>query len=213
LSQYTFWTFLPFRRPTVTTTDPCQAFEAHIAKNPFDPNLHLIYADWLEEQGLLDEGTHERFVGMTLQDPYNGQLRRQYADWLDSHGLRREAEQERWLSGAFWKESLDDLALITRERIVSVGRRQVRDWYEETYWEEPILTRMNYWLKRAREIFEANPGVFFMVVAPYAPTQCGFSYVQPGRRGGRRLAYLSPVLFYRQAGRSRSSRQARVLVA
>src|SRR5262245_1798727 len=143
----------------MTTKDNRKGFEEAIRANPLDPNIHLIYADWLEEQGLDVEGHGRRLLGTVLADPYNSDLRSKYGDWLDGRGHHREARQERWLSGAIRGKVPEGVAVITRQGVTAVGT-----WDGGNPWSKvpvPVLRQKTAWLNRAAEKFKDDPSILF----------------------------------------------------
>jgi uncharacterized protein (TIGR02996 family) len=147
----------------MTTTDARQAFEAHVIATSYDPNIHLIYADWLEENGYLDEGRHERFVGMTLADPYNVGLRSQFAAWLVDHDKQDEANYQYWivhlLVGRF-----DEQSVFTRNGPVNQPHR----------WQAQIDdTEVRRLKRRSKKLFSDYPEAQIVVVEEGEPGSYG----------------------------------------
>lgn len=48
------------------------AFEANIDRNPLDATNHLVYADWLDENGQPEEAAFRRSMGNWIHDKHEG---------------------------------------------------------------------------------------------------------------------------------------------
>jgi uncharacterized protein (TIGR02996 family) len=199
----------------VTTHQQQEAFLAAIDSVPSDPTTRLVYADWLEEQGLDQEAALQRWEARLATDPYNPTLRSDFAKWLTGQGEKQQARQQAWMVMAVQGG-------IPRKYPIAVLNRQgvlVEDSYVEgnsLYVPPPqrvtksIIQNRKYWLKKALELFDEHPDVLFIIVSDAPPTRQGFRYERPA--DGR---YRSPILFYRRSANwshSRSSKVSRVLV-
>lgn len=56
-----------------------------LRENPYDEDLHRIYADWLEEHGELTEAAYQRAWTPELQEA---------EDWMDDYALQCEVTRE-----------------------------------------------------------------------------------------------------------------------
>ncbi len=75
-----------------------EGFLHTINTNPTDPNPHAVYADWLEDQGDLQESLEHRKLYYELhcqQSPLDYSRRRTFADWCDQNDFPVEADRQR----------------------------------------------------------------------------------------------------------------------
>lgn len=149
-------------------------FATAVKTNPTDPALRLVFADWLEERGLVKDAQRERFVGQLLATPYDSETRLGYAQWLAGQGEADEAKQQKWIVKAMAGKVRDKYqAIYTREGLVT---------------EKPeIIRNAGYWQRQVNSLFVAIPDILIVVVSREAPTRSGF-----------RFDMGSPILFYRR---------------
>jgi uncharacterized protein (TIGR02996 family) len=157
-----------------------------IDADPLDAAPHLIYADWLTENGFEDEAQEHRFRGSILSDPYDAGVRWKYAEWLFRHDRKAEGWQEQWLAAAFSGKSFRGYDVYTRRTIPDRG----------------------YWGRRLQELFRAHPEILVIVVGEGYLANSGFRHDR-GRwkhnplTGTRtRVGFKSPILYYRKASRA-----------
>jgi uncharacterized protein (TIGR02996 family) len=78
------------------------AFAHAVAENPTDPAPHLVYADWLSEQGREDDELTQRVHALS-KSPDDESLRDHVADHLERHGRGYEATLARLHSGRTYR--------------------------------------------------------------------------------------------------------------
>lgn len=122
----------------MTDRDP---FLRAIEENPDDPDTHLVFADWLEDQGDPAAGRYHRERGLILpilNDPDDDSLRLKYAEVLDQNHwdedraafIRVQVELAKWTDGdGYMPMGLNRERLREREQSLFQQSPATHQWF------------------------------------------------------------------------------------
>jgi uncharacterized protein (TIGR02996 family) len=147
-------------------------FNKSVAATPLDASLRLVFADWLEDQGLDSAAAEQRLLGTLLNDPYDTRARWEYANWLDSRRRQKEACLHRWIVLLLKGKKNSPAMLLTHKGVVSVddGHASVDDGYEELPTLPPLSAEQQEAMRhRAKMLFAAHPDVHLVAVGRTDP--------------------------------------------
>jgi uncharacterized protein (TIGR02996 family) len=164
-------------------------FNKSVAATPLDASLRLVFADWLEEQGLDSAAAEQRLLGTLLNDPHDTRARWEYANWLDSRKRSKEACLHRWIVLLFKGKDphpLEEPLLVTRQGAFKPDLSSSRLLALADSESEPLR-------RRAEDLLRTHADAHLVVVDDSDPAD--FELETDDRAEGAAGEVRSPVLY------------------